>query len=218
MRSLVLLLLFFFPGINAHAQMCTKSTIDKTSIEKKIIDTIYKADLQNQIAYFAHLNQEILPKHSTLKADILKAIKKEDYVSIQELKKAYLQNGQLLLDTAKNIQKMHYNNLNVYSILNTVLFKEVFDTFPDSYALLLNRSTLHAGNRESTLELFDAIAARYSDHMSALMGCYMELEHELKTARLDFRIVQVLQGGNDNLDTAALLHIRIMDMLLWAID
>lgn len=212
------ILLFLFVGVGTHAQLCDTSSLNKELIEQKLIDTIYKVEVQNRIAYFANLNQEILPKYSGLKADILKIIQETDYSNILELKKAYNRNSQLLLDTGKKNQREHYQNINTYSILNTVLLKEVFDTFPDSYALLLNSVTAHIGNKESTLDLFDAIAFRYSNYMKPMIPCFTLLEGEVETARVDFKIARVLQGRKDSLGKEALDRIRTIDMLLWAIE
>jgi hypothetical protein len=197
------------------AQNCPEPIISKELEIKISTDSIYKQDVQFRMEYYAKLSKMILPKYFGLKKLIKQKVEVEDRTKIEELAKSYEQNRVEYLEEFKKSQLGKYQNALGYSNLNTLLIFETLNLFPDTYAILLNKTFSNSRAKAKDEILIDQLYSTYNDILTRNLDCVKDMTTDIKNAKKEFKIVEIFQntGNRTEEDTA---KTALINLLIWA--
>lgn len=202
-------------SVNMFAQNCPEPNISRELEIKITTDSIYKQDVQFRMEYYAKLSKMILPKYFGLKKLIKQKVEVEDRTKIEELAKSYEQNRVEYLEEFKKNQLSKYQNTLGYSNLNTLLIFETLHLFPDTYAILLNKTIFNSRAKTKDEILIDELYSKYYDILSKNSDCIKDMTLDIKNAKKEFKIVEIFQNtGNRTEEHTA--KTELINLLIWA--
>jgi len=215
MKKIILLLIFQVCATSLIGQHCGKTNVS-AELELKIkTDSIYKNDVRFRTEYYVKLTKSILPKYFGLKENIQQKLKPEDSAILENITTSYENNRSAYLSEFQETQFKVYQNTLAYSNLNTLLIFETLNAFPDSYALLLNKSALNSKAKEKDILVINQLYSKYKSILAENTDCITEMKNEISIAKSELNIVDVLQNtGNVSLDEKS--KAELMDLLIWA--
>ena len=197
------------------AQNCPEPNISKELEIKISTDSIYKQDVQFRMEYYAKLSKMILTKYFGLKKLIKQKVEVEYRTKIEELAKSYEHNRVEYLEEFKKNQLGKYQNALGYSNLNTLLIFETLNLFPDTYAILLNKTVSNSRAKAKDEILIDQLYSKYNDILTRNLDCVKDMTMDIKNAKTEFKIADIFQntGNRTEEDTA---KTALINLLIWA--
>ena len=215
MRYIFLLISLLILSANLHAQNCSNPNITKELETKIERDTIYKQDVQFRIEYYIKLSNTILPKYFGLKELIKKEVEIEDKEKVKKLAESYEQNRVDYLNDFRKNQLSKYQNALGYSNLNTLLIFESLSLFPDTYAILLNKTIPNSRAKSKDKILIDQLYSKYNNIIIRNSDCIKDMAMDIKSAKNEFKIVEIFQNtGNRTEEDNA--KTELINLLIWA--
>lgn len=208
-------LIFVFTTSLFSAQECDGYKLSDWLQQKKKNDTIYREFIYKRVEYFAVLNNEILPKYSYLKNDILKSIEIVDLKEILELKNTYDTNRLNYLSEMKEAQARVFKDIIPYGKIYTIILFETLDVFPDSYAMIFNSSVINAKVKGRDVILKNKLYNKYSAKLSKFDSCFRKMKSEMNFQKAKFKVIDINQNTGNKTEEQR-KKADLVDIILWA--
>ena len=217
MKFTYFIFLLFSMCTGLFSQDCQKSTLTESLNERMELDSVYLMDIDFRIKYYAKLSKEILPKYGMLKSQIKEEIKNSDLEKIQEIATLYDDTRKLILNEVKGNQRKFYQDVLAYSKLNSILIFETLDLFPDSYALLTNKSRIGNQLKDSEYQLILTIFSNYEHLLQENNDCIDSFFHEMSQSKKELNIIEMFQNTGNKTESET-RQGNLIDLLIWAIN
>lgn len=217
MRFTYFIFLLFSVSTGLFSQDCKQGTLKESIYESMELDSVYLIDIDFRIKYYAKLSKEILPKYSMLKSQIKEEIKNSDLEKIQEIAILYDNTRKILLNEIKESQRRIYQDVNAYSKLNSILIFETLDLFPDSYALLTNKSRVGNQLKDQEYQLILNIFSNYEHLLQENNDCINSLFNEMSQSKKELNIIEIFQNTGNKIKSET-RQGNLIDLLIWAIN
>lgn len=217
MKYTYFIFLLFSSYTGLFSQDCEKSTLTEALYERMELDSVYLIDIDYRIKYYAKLSKEILPKYSILKNQIRKEIKNSDLAKIREIANLYYNTQKLVLDEIKGTQKRVYKDVLAFSKLNSILVMETLVLFPDSYAMLTNKSRIGNQLKDQEYQLITNIFSSYEYLLQDNNECINGFFNEMKESKKELNIIDIFQNTGIKTETET-RQGHLIDLLIWSVN
>lgn len=202
-------------SINLFAQNCPKPNISKELDIKINLDSIYKQDVHYRIEYYAELSNRILPKYFGLKNLIRQELEIVDKEKVKRLVKSHENNRKEYLNEFKQNQLSKYHDALGYSNLNTLLIFETLSLFPDSYAMLVNKTIPNSKANTKDEILINQLYSKYKYILTRNSECIKDMVIDIKNSKNEFKIAEIFQNaGNRTIEDND--KTKLINLLIWA--
>jgi hypothetical protein len=216
MKYLIYFFLIYAKLLFSQISPCDKKILNKIEFEKCVNDSIWHEDLKIKIEYISKLKTSILPKYRIKRKNLI--LSNEISNSIIKLKSLYdstyiHKSKQFKIDFEKN---SYY--LQPKSYLSTVLSLELFQFYPDLYAILLNPIHINLTPKtdqskitETELIVKEIINLLPETTLEELKKNVSDLKSD-KIKIIQNHQIELFQGGDDLKDK---LNYDIVNFLIW---
>jgi hypothetical protein len=154
MKNIILIFTFLFSNaIISQINNCDQNTLSKEEFEKCTKDSVWSEDIPIKIEYITNLKTTILPKYRLIR----RQFKTTNELDSKILKIKTLYDSVLVIKSTQFKKESDKNNFFVQpkSYLSTLLSLEIFNFYPDVYAILLNPIHLKLNPITSSNDLND---------------------------------------------------------------
>ena len=147
--------------------------------------------------------------------EINNELKQTDKEIVLEISKSYDNNRKEYLNEFKQTQSRLYKNALAYSNINTLMIFETLDAFPDSYAILLNKTMVKSRAKDRDIVLIDQIFDNYKGILLLKSDCIRKMKSEIAKSKSEFKIMDIFQNtGNKAQEERT--KAELIDLLIWA--
>jgi hypothetical protein len=216
MKYLIYFFLIYTKLLFSQITPCDEKVLNKIEFEKCLKDSIWNEDLQIKIIYISKLKTSILPKYRIKRKNLI--LSEEISNNIIKLKSLYdstynHKSKKFKIDFEKN---SYY--LQPKSYLSTVLSLELFQFYPDVYAILINPTHLNLTPKtdQSKIDEIELIVKKIINLLPE--NTFEELKKNVTDLKSDkMKVIQnyqieLFQGGDD---LKKKLNYDIVNFLIW---
>ena len=221
MKLIITLFLFFINFQIIKSQIikndCNKNILNSKELEKCINDSIYIGDFEPRINYISKLTTGILPKYRKQR-NILE-VEKSFKTELDHLKKIYDSVSTKKIDTFLKDSYKNGQYVSPKGYLSTMIAMQSFNLYPDTYAMLVNRThiILNPETSEKNLKLYanliDKIFNKIPNNKKIeIIKIVTKLREEKKNIQIN-RFIELFQ--DDEMLTNERNKYDVIDYLLW---